>query len=188
MAKVYHCKATWIVGEERFDATNTFQSGEVVVEEASFSIHLGSDFLAVLLVPVAIGACIRIYQNRQVGSSKPKPVKEKSNRSKTAQTRSADVEKIQIGCPECGRQLRVPSDYGGQVRCPDCENRFEVEPRVEHADEVEEEVEEEEVEERTTDEKVEVHCPECQQSLRIPQGYAGSIRCPACEEVFSAEQ
>ncbi len=178
-------KATWIVGEERFDASNTFQSGEVVVDETSFSPPWFG-LLGGLFGAIAIGACIRIYQNRQVGSSKPKPVKEKSNRSKTAQTRSADVEKIQIGCPECGRQLRVPSDYGGQVRCPDCENRFEVEPRVEHADEVEEEVEE--VEERTTDEKVEVHCPECQQSLRIPQGYAGSIRCPACEEVFSAEQ
>ena len=39
-----------------------------------------------------------------------------------------------------------------------------------------------------TDGKVEIHCPECTQSLRIPEDYTGSVRCPACEEVFSAEQ
>ena len=39
-----------------------------------------------------------------------------------------------------------------------------------------------------TDGKVEIHCPECTQSLRIPEDYTGSVRCPACEEVLSAEQ
>ena len=85
--------------------------------------------------------------------------------------------------------MKVPSDYGGQVRCPDCETRFEVTARSsgnqEELEPVEEEITSDEAE-TEADGKVEIHCPECQQSLRIPVGYAGSVRCPACEEVFSA--
>ena len=141
-----------------------------------------------ILVAVAIGAVIRIYQNRDVSPAKPK-VRKDSKTSSTKQSRSAQAEKIQISCPECARQLRVPSDYGGQVRCPDCETRFEVTPRTSSIPDEVEPVEEEipdEYGESEKDGKVEVHCPKCQQSLRIPNGYAGSIRCPACEEVFSS--
>ena len=56
---------------------------------------------------------------------------------------------------------------------------------TEELDEEEEEVpEEEEVE--IVDEKVEVSCPECAQSLRVPSDYEGSVRCPACEHIFKA--
>jgi Zn finger protein HypA/HybF involved in hydrogenase expression len=64
-----------------------------------------------------------------------------------------------------------------------------VTPRSNHIHDEVESVEEETPAEETeteTDGKVELHCPECQQSLRIPLGYTGSVRCPACEEVFSA--
>ena len=179
-------KATWIVGDESFGAINTFQSGEVIVEEASFSIPWVGLFGGILTA-VGIGAFIRIYQNRQIGSSKPKPVKDISSSKSNVKARSENVEKIQIGCPECARQLRVPSDYGGQVRCPDCSNRFDVTPRDEPLSEQDDE-EEEETQEVESDGKVELHCPECDQSLRIPETYSGSVRCPACEEVFSAEQ
>ena len=137
------------------------------------------------MIAVAVGAIIRIFQNRQVGSSKPKPVKEEST-SKSKRTNSpVDIEKIQVGCPECARQLRVPSDYGGQVRCPDCSHRFDVTPRTDQSREHTED--EDETPEVVSDGKVELHCPECDQSLRIPETYTGSVRCPACEEVFSAE-
>ena len=179
-------KAAWIVGDESFGAINTFQSGEVIVEEASFSIPWVGLFGGILTA-VGIGAFIRIYQNRQIGSSKPKPVKDISSSKSNVKARSENVEKIQIGCPECARQLRVPSDYGGQVRCPDCSNRFDVTPRDEPLSEQDDE-EEEETQEVESDGKVELHCPECDQSLRIPETYSGSVRCPACEEVFSAEQ
>lgn len=33
-------------------------------------------------------------------------------------------------------------------------------------------------------EKVEVSCPECNQSLRVPSDYTGSAKCPACETKF----
>ena len=180
-------KATWVVDAESFDATNTFQSGEINVVEESFEIPWFGLFGGIL-VAVAIGAVIRIYQNRDVSPAKPK-VRKDSKTSSTHQSRSAQAEKIQISCPECARQLRVPSDYGGQVRCPDCETRFEVTPRtrpiLDEVEQVEEEIPDEDGESEK-DGKVEIHCPKCQQSLRIPNGYAGSIRCPACEEVFSS--
>ena len=178
-------KATWVVGGESYEAINTFQSGEVIVEEASFSIPWVGIFGG-LMTAVGVGAFIRIYQNRQIGSSKSKPVKDTSHSKSNEKVRSENVEKIQVSCPECARQLRVPSDYGGQVRCPDCSNRFEVTPR---SDPLREQGEVEEVnQEVESDGKVELLCPECDQSLRIPETYTGSVRCPACEEVFSAEQ
>ena len=177
-------KATWVVGEQSVEATNTFQSGEVIVEEASFSVPWVGIFGG-LMTAVGIGAFIRIYQNRQVGSSKPKPKTDTPSSKPSEKIRSENVEKIQVGCPECARQLRVPSDYGGQVRCPDCSNRFDVTPR---ADSLREMDEAEEVTQKVeSDGKIELHCPECAQSLRIPDTYIGAVRCPACEEVFSAE-
>ena len=34
------------------------------------------------------------------------------------------------------------------------------------------------------EEKVEVSCPECSQSLRVPADYSGNAKCPACETKF----
>ena len=181
-------KLTWVIGAESFDASNTFQSGEVIVVEESFQIPWVG-LLGGLLVAVAVGAMIRIYQNRQLVPNKPKAEKSKTKSPDSGRSDSINVEKIQIGCPECARQLRVPSDYGGQVRCPDCETRFEVTPRTTISQDADESAEDDvtEVAEPESDGKVELHCPECQQSLRIPEDYTGSVRCPACEEVFSAE-
>lgn len=175
-------KVTWVVGDSSFTATNTFQSGVVVVEEASFEFPWVGVIGGVMLA-VVIGAVVRIYQNRSTDSSVAKPEKSTSSKKKQKTAKAASVEKIQIGCPECERQLRVPADYGGQVRCPDCSNRFDVTPRI---DSSRQEVEEEPAAE--SDGKIEIHCPECTQSLRIPEDYTGSVRCPACEEVFSAVQ
>ena len=175
-------KVTWIVAEESFVAMNSFQSGVVVVEEASFEFPWVG-LLGGIMLAVAIGAVIRIYQNRSTDSALAQPKKVKESKRSAKQTKTTNVEKIQIGCPECDRQLRVPADYGGQVRCPDCSNRFEVTPRI---DSSREPVEEEPAVE--SDGKVEIHCPKCTQSLRIPNDYTGSVRCPACEEVFSPEQ
>ena len=90
---------------------------------------------------------------------------------------------MQVGCPECARQLRVPASYSGTVRCPDCSNRFDVSSRDESPQEEEEEEEVEEIEEQ---EKKEVSCPDCSQALRVPTDYSGSVRCPACKVVFKA--
>jgi predicted Zn finger-like uncharacterized protein len=72
------------------------------------------------------------------------------------------------------------------VRCPDCSNKFDVEGKQEESD-APEEVEEEEEEIEVVEEKVDISCPECSQSLRVPHDYAGSVRCPSCEHVFKAK-
>ncbi|NCG00345.1 MAG: hypothetical protein GWP25_00965 [Euryarchaeota archaeon] len=176
-------KATWVVGSESFEETNTFQSGEVIAEETSFSIPWVG-ILGGVMMAIAIGAFIRIYQNRQLNPSSSETMKKKSVDKSAETSRPENIEKIQVGCPECARQLRVPSDYGGQVRCPDCSTSFEVIPRTDSS--IGEDVVEEQQEEE--DGKIEIHCPSCEQSLRIPENYGGSIRCPSCEEVFSAER
>ena len=174
-------KVTWVVSTQSYVASNTFQSGTAVVEDTSYQPPwiglIGGIGLAVVIV---LG--VRIYQNREPGSNTSNSSR-KSSESNEGKKQPSSAEKIQIGCPECGRQLRVPADYGGQVRCPDCSNRFEVTPRVESN------IEDEPVEviEDIGDGKIEIHCPQCAQSLRIPSEYTGSVRCPACEEVFSAE-
>ena len=50
-------------------------------------------------------------------------------------------------------------------------------------DTVEQQVEQEE-EQEINDGKTEVACPECSQTLRIPSSYSGSVRCPACKNIF----
>ena len=116
-------------------ASNTFQSGAVVVEDEAYQPPWVGLFGGIVLaVVVVLGA--RIYHNRATDSASSS-TKTKSNVStKTRKKQTSTAEKIQIGCPECARQLRVPADYGGLVRCPDCSTRFEVAPRIE-ADEEE---------------------------------------------------
>tara|TARA_B100001250_G_scaffold412216_1_gene442839 strand:- start:9 stop:2504 length:2496 start_codon:yes stop_codon:yes gene_type:complete len=91
--------------------------------------------------------------------------------------------KVEIGCPECSRQLRIPKGYSGTVRCPDCTNSFEIEEEPENEDEFEES---ESLNEVSKDGKIEISCPDCTQSLRIPESYDGSVRCPACKTIFKS--
>jgi uncharacterized CHY-type Zn-finger protein len=136
----------------------------------------------------AIILIVRIVNSRQGQDSKKakKKITKSPEKSKPA---LSDI-KIQVGCPECSRQLRVPSNYSGSVRCPDCNHNFAVE---EEHDEIQEEVVESNVEENleevqeVNDGKIEVGCPECSQTLRIPQSYSGSVRCPACKNIFRSE-
>jgi len=37
-------------------------------------------------------------------------------------------------------------------------------------------------------EKVEISCPECERSLRVPTTHSGKVRCPECSTSFSAKQ
>ena len=132
-----------------------------------------------LLGGSAISAVI-ILIVRMRGKSDKSAVKKKSTKtSKKQQTKLSDV-KIEVGCPECSRQLRVPENYEGTVRCPDCTHSFEVGPVLDDDDEPHDDSE-------PNDGKIEISCPECSQSLRIPESYDGSVRCPSCKAVFSAK-
>ena len=105
-------------------------------------------------------------------------------RSETKQL--SDV-KIEIGCPVCSRQLRVPENYKGSVKCPDCSHSFAVNSDIDEANEETEKEAVEEVVQENKDGKIEISCPECSQSLRIPESYDGSVRCPACKMIFRSK-
>lgn len=176
-------EAVWAVGGEQLTTLGSFTSTEAAVVEDTFEFPWVGAFGGIALAG-AVVAVVRIRQNQALSPSSKSKSKPKIKPKKTDVSAASDV-KIQIGCPECARQLRVPASYTGSVRCPDCSTSFEVEgTSAKEEEDVVEDIEEEEVE--IVDEKVEVSCPECAQSLRVPSDYAGSVRCPACEHVFKA--
>ena len=187
---------TWEVSRQVLTADEIFISSATQTEEESSEV---SDFIPGILGGIALAAAVilvvRIINSRQDQGSKPE--KKKTEPSDEPKPALSDV-KIQIGCPECSRQLRVPANYSGSVRCPDCNHNFDVEEEQEEVEEEQEEFEnetvenivedqveqEQEQEQEMNDGKTEVACPECSQTLRIPSSYSGSVRCPACQNIF----
>ena len=121
------------------------------------------------------------------GSNTPRAPKPSSKASPAVE------EKREVSCPECDRRLRVPVSYAGSVGCPDCSHKFAVEasaappssnPATQQEDDEVEVVNEEP---EPLPAKIEIGCPECSQTLRIPRSYEGSVRCPACTHVFKAQ-
>ena len=187
---------TWEVSRQVLTADEIFISSATQTEEESSEV---SDFIPGILGGIALAAAVilvvRIINSRQDQGSKPE--KKKTEPSDEPKPALSDV-KIQIGCPECSRQLRVPANYSGSVRCPDCNHNFDVEEEQEEVEDEQEEFEnetvenivedqveqEQEQEQEMNDGKTEVACPECSQTLRIPSSYSGSVRCPACKNIF----
>ena len=187
---------TWEVSRQVLTADEIFISSATQTEEQSSEV---TDFIPGILGGIALAAAVilvvRIINSRQDQGSKPE--KKKTKPSDETKPALSDV-KIQIGCPECSRQLRVPANYSGSVRCPDCNHNFDVEEEQEEVEEEQEEFEnetvenivedqveqEQEQEQEMNDGKTEVACPECSQTLRIPSSYSGSVRCPACKNIF----
>ena len=185
---------TWEVSRQVLTADEIFISSVTQTEEESSEV---TDFIPGILGGIALAAAVilvvRIINSRQDQDSKPEKKKPKSSDKPNPEL--SDV-KIQIGCPECSRQLRIPSNYSGSVRCPDCNHNFDVEDEQEQVEEEQEEFEDEaseniveeqadqEQEQEINDGKTEVACPECSQTLRIPSSYSGSVRCPACKNIF----
>lgn len=185
---------TWEVSRQVLTADEIFISSATQTEEESSEV---TDFIPGILGGIALAAAVilvvRIINSRQDQGSKPE--KKKTEPLDEPKPALSDV-KIQIGCPECSRQLRVPANYSGSVRCPDCNHNFDVEEEQEEVEEEQEEFEnetvenivedqvEQEQEQEMNDGKTEVACPECSQTLRIPSSYSGSVRCPACKNIF----
>jgi uncharacterized Zn finger protein (UPF0148 family) len=178
-------EAVWSVDGQQIIADESFTSSDVIAEESGFEMPW-MGVLGGIALAGAVIAAMRIQQNQGLkpSSKSKKPSQLKSSSKNT--TTPSDV-KIQVGCPECARQLRVPASYNGSVRCPDCSNKFDVVAEEAPAEEEEELDEPEDEQVEVVEEKVEVSCPECAQSLRVPSSYAGSVRCPACEHVFKAK-
>ena len=170
-----NCK--WDYGDQTQKVDDVFLSAVTNPESSDEYSIPWTGILGGFAVSSLILLVVRIRRN-----TSPKQTKKVvDKKSENAQIKLSEV-KIEIGCPVCSRQLRIPENYQGSVRCPDCSNSFEF--GLEDDDVTEEE--HEEVEEQVSDGKIEILCPECSQSLRIPGSYKGSVRCPACKNVFSS--
>lgn len=137
-----------------------------------------------ILGGLAIASLVILTLKIRSGAGNSKEAREKPSKQASRKDKFvlSDV-KIEIGCPVCSRQLRVPENYEGTVKCPDCSHSFEVGTQ-EDATSIQDEAVDDD---QKDDGKVEISCPECSQSLRIPKSYDGSVRCPSCKAVFSAE-
>lgn len=183
--------AVWVVDGELVTVQESFVSGESTTEDSN-SLPWGAVVWGIVSGTV-IALALRLRMNREesateVGDSTEPPSKSKPSDSRTNQ------EKVEVQCPKCDRRLRVPSDYSGSVGCPDCSNKFEVQGVAQHERE-QESTDSTQADAAATpskpqaskDGKIEISCPDCAQTLRIPSSYDGSVRCPACTKVFKAK-
>ena len=167
-----NCK--WDYGEDSKSIDRQFISSVIEQDSSKTSIPW-SGILGGLAVAAVVILLIRLKNPTKTGTKSVK-----STVSKNPKSKDVSAIKIEISCPECARQLRIPQGYSGTVKCPDCAKSFEVD---EPAEEIEEE---EEIVETPNDGKIEISCPDCSQSLRIPSSYEGSVRCPSCKTIFKS--
>ena len=179
--------AEWRYNGEVIEDEQSFLVTPKPVEEASFEIP----FLAIG-GGLATASCVILVLHLRRGASSeenkvPRSAKSKEKKPHQEEKKAESVEKT---CPACERTLRIPGDYSGTVRCPDCSEKFHVE--AEQSIDIDEELEAiEEIENSTPpviEQKVEISCPECSSKLRVPSTYNGSVRCPSCSNVFLAAQ
>ena len=179
----------WQVNGDLVAAETTYVSGDVVVEAST------EWPIAAIVWGAALGGALVLVlrlQSRRNELATTSSTSSSSTKPSTAS--SVSEEKREVSCPACDRRLRVPVSYAGTIGCPDCGHKFAVEastpPPPASSKPVEEDDEVEVVEEapETPPEKVEVGCPACGQTLRIPSTYQGSVRCPACTNIFKAQE
>ena len=172
--------AKWDFGGESITAEQNFLSTKQTQESSDDFTIPWTGVLSGLAISALVILAVRIK-----GDSTTKPKKTSKKESKKPANQLSDV-KIEIGCPVCSRQLRVPENYRGSVKCPDCSNSFEVDETEEESDEENQQETADEIAEQKNDGKIEISCPECSQSLRIPESYDGSVRCPSCKTIFKS--
>ena len=175
-------RAKWDFGGESILVEQNFLS-TITTQESSeeFSIPWTG-----ILGGLAVSALVILFV-RIKGDSTKRTKKKTDNKSPVSNSKPLSETKIEIGCPVCSRQLRVPENYSGSVKCPDCSNSFTVDPTSEDDGNADGNENVEEVVQEKSDGKVEISCPECSQSLRIPESYDGSVRCPSCKMIFKSK-
>ncbi|MGB1436929.1 MAG: CARDB domain-containing protein [Candidatus Poseidoniaceae archaeon] len=177
-------KAEWRYETSIVEGEQSILVTAKVVEEASVEIP----FVAIG-GGIAVACCIILVLHLRRGASLDQPKSEKVSKKKatTSQPKKKEAEPVERSCPACDRTLRIPGDYSGTVRCPDCSEKFEVE--AEHMPELDEEldaIDDAVEEEQPVEKKIEIACTQCSSKLRVPSNYRGSVRCPSCSNVFSA--
>ena len=175
-----------LTAEWNFDATSIEDELSILISAQIADDESGEIPFAAIGSGVAIACCIIFVLHLRRGTTESDtPKKVKKTESKPKQTKAEPVEK---SCPACERKLRIPGDYTGTVRCPDCSEKFQVE--AEESFDLDEELDSigdsEPEPSPSIEEKVQISCPQCDSNLRVPSTYKGSVRCPSCSNVFSA--
>ena len=154
-----------------------------VVEDASMEIP----FVAIG-GGIAVACCaIFVLHLRRGSADTPSTNKKPAKKKAAPEPEKKDAEPVERSCPSCDRTLRIPGDYSGTVRCPDCSEKFQVEAEPSFdLDEELESIDDDVVEEEPVEKKIEIACTQCSSKLRVPSTYKGSVRCPSCSNVFSA--
>lgn len=183
-------QAMWDIEGDVVTEEVSYTSGQMVVESTT-EWPFGAMVWGLLLGLAAI-LVVRLRIQQQ-SAHRPSQKKQVSRPPSGGSATSNPEEKREIACPECERRLRVPISYSGSVGCPDCAHKFEVESQTTTAPEPEQSTEEPAAQEqastkKTGDGKIEIACPDCAQTLRIPASYEGSVRCPACKIIFKANE
>lgn len=170
---------TWHVAGQSVSDEVMVTSEPMDAESSEFTIPWGG-ILGGLVVGMVIIFAIRLKNSPKKDSSEKKAKSEKS---------VVKDEKIEVACPSCDRRLRVPITYSGGVKCPECENRFDVKAE---ANTPEEEIPEDD-ETVTNDDLWSssdndiLGCPKCERKLKVPyEKRPAKARCPACETIFEA--
>ena len=182
-------QALWYIDGAVISADATYVSGEAMIE-SNTQWPIGA-MLWGLAVGGGIALVLRLWARKEENSDRPSSGQPNGQKASTPSS-SKHQEKREVSCPECNRRLRVPVEYEGSVGCPDCSHKFKVEP--EQLEQTEVEVEEDpEIAVQPTSkapvsDKIEITCPDCTQTLRIPSSYEGSVRCPACTKIFKAHE
>ncbi|MBT7244921.1 MAG: hypothetical protein HN874_05685 [Euryarchaeota archaeon] len=170
---------SWHVGGKTVSDEVMILSESVEEESESFTIPWGG-ILGGLVVGMILIFVIRI---------KTSPKTEKKEKKQKSPKEKSKEEKIEVACPSCDRRLRVPNTYSGSVRCPECEEKFNVEAEVAKEDSSQETSEEDnrnEVLWSSSDNDI-LGCPKCARKLKVPfDRRPAKARCPACETIFEA--
>jgi len=170
---------TWHVDGQSVSDQVMVISESVEGDSEEFAIPWGG-ILGGLVVGMALIFIIRM---------KNSPRKEKKEKKTETKPSVSKDDKIEVACPTCDRRLRVPSTYSGGVRCPECENRFDIEAKVEEPevtpDEAPQEIPQDDLWSASDNDILE--CPKCIRKLKVPfDRRPAKARCPACEAIFEA--
>ncbi len=154
-----------------------------IVEESNISVNWINVIIGIG-VALSIIFAVRIISVKN--QTENKQTKTYSNRTQKVEEKEEN-QKRGIDCPSCSKQLQLPVNYSGQVKCPSCLTQFSAKSESDDK-EPEHENDKEPVEELiASSEDDVVECPKCDQVLRVPyEKRPAKARCPACKCIFNA--
>ena len=156
-------------------------SGEVS-EDTDFSINWMGMVMGLVIALLIIFSIRIVSAKNQAENTETRTY---SERNKKVEEKS-ETEKRTVDCPSCPKQLQVPFDYSGQVKCPSCLEQFSTKNESKEKS-TEEELEIEDKELFASSDNDIVECPKCDQVLRVPyEKRPAKARCPACKCIFNA--